>query len=428
MKNKFGQVMLSIGLAIALWLFVITTVSPGSKQTYYNIPVVMGNETVLAERGLMITSQSATTVTMELSGNRSDLSKVDSNTITLKTDLSTVYSPGSMIPLTYTTTFPGNVASNAFVIESKSPGRIYITVERRISKTIPVEVKWVGSAPEGFIADRENRALEHDVVQIVGPQSVTDQIEKAVIEVDLNDQRESISQDYMCTLCNAEGEPVNAELITTNIDQIHLDVRIQRVKDIQLTYLLVEGGGARAEDAEITLSVDSIRVSGSEAALEMMGDQLVIGTINLAELTGNTTKVYTIPLEEGISNLTGVTEVTVDIALRGLSVREFLIQRIEAVNVPENLAAELFTKELMVTVRGPMSQVNRLTGDDLYVTVDFTDAEIGTSTFRANVRFADGFADVGTLKVDSVSASVVAMNSRTAEVGEAAAQEAPAEN
>ena len=406
MKSRLGRILLSVGLAVVMWLFVITSVSPGSKQTYYNIPVVLSSESVLAERGLMITNQSASTVTMELSGNRSDLIKVDSSNITLKADLASIYEPGTQIPLNYTVSFPGNVASNAFVVESKNPGRIYITVERRISKSIPVEIRWIGSAPEGFIADRENRVLEYPSVQIVGPQSVTDRIEKAVIEVDLNDQRESISQDYLYTLCNAEGEPVDAELITTNVDQIHVDVRIQRVKDISLTYLLVEGGGASEADADITLSIDTIRVSGSEAALELMGDQLVIGTINLAEITEDTTKIFAISLEEGISNLTGLSEVTVEIHLKGLAEKEFLLQNIQAVNVPEGLEAELYTKELAVCIRGPKALIDKLQAEDMSVTVDFTGAEIGTSTFRANVTFAAGFEGVGTLRADAVSASV----------------------
>lgn len=406
MKSRLGRILLSVGLAVVMWLFVITSVSPGSKQTYYNIPVVLGSESVLAERGLMITNQSASTVTMELSGNRSDLIKVDSSNITLKADLASIYEPGTQIPLNYTVSFPGNVASNAFVVESKNPGRIYITVERRISKSIPVEIRWIGSAPEGFIADRENRVLEYPSVQIVGPQSVTDQIEKAIIEVDLNDQRESISQDYLYTLCNAEGEPVDAELITTNVDQIHVDVRIQRVKDISLTYLLVEGGGASEADVDIALSIDTIRVSGSEAALELMGDQLVIGTINLAEITEDTTKIFAISLEEGISNLTGLSEVTVEIHLKGLAEKEFLLQNIQAVNVPEGLEAELYTKELAVCIRGPEALIDKLQAEDMSVTVDFTGAEIGTSTFRANVTFAAGFEGVGTLRADAVSASV----------------------
>ena len=407
MKNKLAAAALSIFIAMALWLYVITTVSPGSKETYYNIPVVLANESVLTERGLMITSQSATTATLVLSGNRTDLSKVDQSNITLKADLSAIYEPGNQIPITYTTSFPGNVASNAFVIESKTPGRIYLNVERRVSKAIPVEVKWIGSVPDGFIADRENKLLEHPTVQITGPQSVTDQIEKALVEVDLTDQRESISRDCTYTLCNVEGEPVDAGLITTNVEQIHLEVKIQRVKDVLLTYHLVEGGGAKAENAEIILSMDKIRVSGSEAALELMGDQLVVGTINLAEIDQNTTKTFTIPLEEGITNLTGVTEVTAEIRLTGLRTKDFLVRQINVVNVPEGLEVELITQELTIKVRGPSAQITSLKSDDVMVVVDFTGAEVGTATFPVRAVFTDGFRDVGIFKSESGSASVL---------------------
>ncbi len=407
MKNKFGAAILSVVIALTLWLYVITTVSPGSKQTYYNIPVVMVNESLLNERGLMLTYRSSTTATLELSGNRTDLAKVDSKNITLKLDLSTIYEPGSQIPMNYTVSFPGNVPNNAIVTESKTPGRIYLNVERRVSKTIPVEIKWVGSVPDGFIADRENRLLEYPTIQISGPQSVTDQIEKAVIEVDLNDQRESISWDCAYTLCDAEGEPVDAGLITTSVNQIHLEVKIQRVKDVMLTYHLEEGGGATAEDAVIALSMDKIRVSGSEAALELMGDQLVIGTINLAEITENCTKTFVIPLEEGITNLTGVNEVTADIKLTGLRSRDFVVRRIEVVNVPEGLTVELITQELNLTVRGPAAQVTRLTEEDIILTVDFTGAELGTATFPVKAVFTEGFQDVGLLRAESVSASVM---------------------
>lgn len=413
MKNKLAAAALSIFIAMALWLYVITTVSPGSKETYYNIPVVLANESVLTERGLMITSQSATTATLVLSGNRTDLSKVDQSNITLKADLSAIYEPGNQIPITYTTSFPGNVASNAFVIESKTPGRIYLNVERRVSKAIPVEVKWIGSVPDGFIADRENKLLEHPTVQITGPQSVTDQIEKAVVEVDLTDQRESISRDCTYTLCNVEGEPVDAGLITTNVEQIHLEVKIQRVKDVLLTYHLVEGGGAKAENAEIILSMDKIRVSGSEAALELMGDQLVVGTINLAEIDQNTTKTFTIPLEEGITNLTGVTEVTAEIRLTGLRTKDFLVRQINVVNVPEGLEVELITQELTIKVRGPSAQITSLKSDDVMVVVDFTGAEVGTATFPVRAVFTDGFRDVGIFKSESVSASVLPQGTMT---------------
>lgn len=407
MKNKFAAAALSVAAAFLLWLYVITTVSPGSKQTYYNIPLVLGNESVLAERGLMITYQSASSVNLELSGNRTDLVKVNPANITVKADLSNIYEPGNQISVGYSVSFPGNVASNAFVVESKSPGRIFLNVERRVSKSIPVEVKWIGSVPDGFIADRDNRQLEYPTVQIVGPQSIADQIEKAVIDVDLTDQRESISWDCKYTLCNGAGEPVDASLITTNVDQIHLEVRIQRVKDIALTYHLVEGGGATESNVDITLSTDKIRVSGSEAALDLMGDQLVVGTIDLTEIESDTAKTFTIPLEEGITNLTGISEVTATITLKGLATKDFLIRQISVVNVPEGLEVELITQELNLQVRGPAAQIAKLTADDVMVVVDFTGAEVGTATFPVRAVFTDGFRDVGVFRAESVSASVV---------------------
>lgn len=407
MKNKFAAAALSVVIATLLWLYVITTVSPGTKQTFYNIPVVLGNESVLTERGLMITYQSATSVNLELSGTRTDLAKVNAGNITVKADLSNIYEPGNQIAVSYTTSFPGNVANNAFVTESRSPSRIYLNVERRVSKSIPVEVKWGGSVPDGFIADRENKLLEYPTVQISGPESVANQIEKAVIEVDLTDQRESISWDSSYTLCNGADEPVDAELITTDVDQIHLEVRIQRVKDIALTYHLVEGGGAKAENVEISLSTDKIRVSGSEAALDLMGDQLVVGTIDLSEVASNMNKTFTIPLEEGITNLTGISEVTATITLKGLSTKEFQISQITPVNVPDGLEVELITQVLNLRVRGPVDQIAKLKLGDVRVVVDFTGAEIGTTTFPVRAVFTDGFRDVGILGTLSVSASVM---------------------
>ena len=201
MKRKIGYMLLSLAIAFGLWLYVITTVSPGSSDTYYNIPIVWEGESVLNENGLMVTAVSSNTVNLRLSGNRSDLSKVNSANITIKADLSKIREPGTQIPISYSTpTFPGEVASNAFVIETKEPDTIYVTVVRRVSKTVPVEVVWVGSTAEGFMIDRENKTLDHPEVTVTGPESVVNSIAMATISVDLDGRRESISESYNYTL------------------------------------------------------------------------------------------------------------------------------------------------------------------------------------------------------------------------------------
>ena len=77
----------------------------------------------------------------------------------------------------------------------------------------------------------------------------------------------------------------------------------------------------------------------------------------------------------------------------------------------EGLDVELITQELNLRVRGPVDQIAKLTADDVMVVVDFTNAEIGTATFPVRAVLTDGFRDVGVLKSESVSASVVAAGS-----------------
>ena len=407
MKRKIGSVLLSLACAFGLWLYVITTVSPGSTDTYYNIPIVWEGESVLNENGLMVTAVSSNTVNLRLSGNRSDLSKVNSANITIKADLSKIREPGTQIPITYTSpTFPGDVASNAFVIESKEPDTIYVTVVKRISKTVPVEVTWVGTTAEGFMIDRENKTLDYPEVTVTGPESVVNTIDRATITVDLDGRRESISESYTYTLCDKNGDPVDARLITTDVEEVRLDVSIRRVKDLRLTYNLIPGGGADADNTTVQLSAETIRVSGSEAALENLGDTLSIGTINLADITKNTSVTFGISLPDGITNLTGVTEVTADISFHGLSIKELTVTDIQSINIPEGLSVELITEKLTVTLRGPTGLISKVTPEDLLVTVDFTGAEVGTSTFRATVSLSGEYSALGTVKTEPVSAKI----------------------
>ena len=408
MKRKIGSVLLSLACAFGLWLYVITTVSPGSTDTYYNIPIVWEGESVLNENGLMVTAVSSNTVNLRLSGNRSDLSKVNSANITIKADLSKIREPGTQIPISYTSpTFPGDVASNAFVIESKEPDTIYVTVVKRISKTVPVEVTWVGTTAEGFMIDRENKTLDYPEVTVTGPESVVNSIDRATITVDLDGRRESISESYTYTLCDKNGDPVDARLITTDVEEIHLDMKIQRIKELRLVAQITYGGGATEKNTTVTINPASIRVTGSDAALAELGDSYTLAEIDLRSVEKSQNMLYTINLPDGITNQTGVNEATVSIQFSGLSIREYTVANFQAINVPEGMEVEIINANLTVRVRGASGQISQLTGDDITVVVDFSNAVAGTATYKASITFGEEFTAVGAISGPySVSATV----------------------
>ena len=407
LKTKVGAALLSVLCACGLWLYVITTVSPDSTETYYNIPIVWEGESVLTENGLMVTAVSSNTVNLKLSGNRSDLGKLNSGNITIKADLSGIREPGNQVRVNCSSpSFPGEFAANDFSIESMEPYGITATIVRRAEKTVPVEVVWSGKPAAGFMTDRENRVLDVSEVKLKGPESVVNTIAKAVINVDLEGRKESVSESYHYTLCDEAGTPVDAKLIVTDVEEIRLDVAIRRVKELKLLCPVIPGGGANEQNTTVSLSAETIRVSGSEAALDNLGDTLTIGTINLADISRDTTLTFGITLPEGIVNLTGVTEVTAEVKFQGLITKELTVETIHSVNIPEGLDVELITQKLTLIVRGPADEIRAVTPNDVVVTVDFTGAEVGTSTFKASVVFGEKFSRVGTLKIEPVSATI----------------------
>ena len=407
MKSKIWSVFLSLVIAFVLWFYVITVVSPGSTDTVYDIPVVFEGETVLTEdRGMMITSFGENMqVDLKLSGNRTDLAKVNKGNITIKVDLSKVYDPGEH-ELTYSIAFPGDVPQGALTTESKYPETIKLTVEKRVRKPVEVKVNFIGSAAENFMVDTENRILDYPAINVSGPGSVIDRIDHAKIDVDLTDRMESVSENFRYTLCDAEGNPVDVAQVTTDVAEVHLDVKIQRFKQIPLVMQLSYGAGAWENSVEVIIEPANISVSGGEMMLQDL-NQLILDTIDLATVEEDFETTYPIELTEGITNLSEITEATVKVRFKNLAIVELEATDITAINVPEGMEAELMNRALKVRVRGPVNVMKNITPDAVKVIVDFSGKEAGSFTVKPTITVqGEAFAQVGAVGSYSVSATL----------------------
>lgn len=406
-KNKIYSMILSVMVAFGLWLFVVNNVSSETDITFDGIPVVREGEAVLKENNMMVTSMSTNTVSINLAGSRDMLNKIDKSNTSVKIDLSKIQEPGEKIPLNYTPSYPADVPSGTFDVSDKNPAVIYVDVDYRRTFDVPVEIKWAGNRREDFIYDTENYTLDNTQISISGPAAVADRIAKAQIEVDLSNRTESISESFRYTLCDVDGKPVDAQLITTNVEEIRLDAQIQRIKEMDLVVDLVYGGGATKDNTMVKVEPETIRVSGGEAVLAELGDTYTVCTINLAEIERSTKDLkYTITLPEGVTNQTGVSEVTISVQFAGLKTREFTIENFQMVNVPEGMEAEIINANLTIKVRGPEAELEALKERDITAVVDFSNAEVGTATYKANITFGEKFPNVGALKTNSVSATV----------------------
>lgn len=399
MKIKPLPALLSLGMAILLWLYVVTVVSPNSDNHYYNIPVNLQGEAVLQDRGLMITSGELPTISLHLEGNRSDLNKINSSNISIGVDVSGIGEPGTYALSLTAPNFLTDVPNNAITVLSKEPGTVTVQVDRKLSKPVPVDIRYNGTLPENFMADKENRILDFEHVTVTGPQAVIDRIAMARIDVDLDGREESLSQSYQYTLCDADGQPVDAGMVVADVESINLTLKVVRVKEVALTVSVLYGGGATEETAKVVVEPGTILVSGSDALLENL-TEVELGQIDLQSMLADETRIFPIKLPEGVTNETGMTEAKVNVTFPELELKEITVRNIQAINVPQGLEVQLITQQLELTLRGPKDIIASITEENITVTVDFSQEQAGTASLKAMISVnVDGVGAVGTYNV-----------------------------
>ena len=394
MKRKIVHALLSILIACGLWIYVITTENPDDEVVLHDVPVVLSGETFLYERGLMLADRTTPTITLTLSGKRSDLNKVNKSNVTVVADLSRIPSSGKHA-LGYDIVFPGDVPDNAINVESRFPDRVSVTTEGRSQKNVQLLVTFIGELPEGYIANKEDLVLDSAYVSAIGPTAVLDTIDHAKVEVDLSNRKASFSEIFTYTFCDAAGNPVeDVSRVETKVTSVNLAMKIQRLKEVQLVVDVTYGGGASTNTTEVVLDPETIQVTGSDQLLEGL-DKLKLGSINLADLIEDTEITFPIELPEGVNNVTGVTEATVTVKFKSLVTKTLNITSVEGVNAPDGMEAEILTKALEVTLRGPKEQIGRLTEENVTIRVNFKGAPLGSGTYKAVIAVDGEFNGVG---------------------------------
>ena len=403
MRNKIGSFLLSIIVAFGMWFYVVNNVSTEQERPFTNVKVVLEGESVLRTRNLMIISDTNLEVRVDLKGSRKDLNNLNSSNLTLIANLSGIYDPGEY-QLGYTVSYPGNIPAGAVTVMNKEPSTVKVVIAERISRSIPVQVAFVGNAADGFIVDKLQAVLEHEEVTITGPRETVESIHHAYIEVDCTESKETIMESYRFILQDQEGNPVDAAMITTNVEQISVSVPVFMTKRIPLVMTVNPGGGATEDTADIRIEPEYIDVVGSESALKGL-EQLVLGTLNLADIADDMEKTYAINLPEGVTEMNNTTEALVKVSFPQLTKKEITITNIQIHNVPEGMAAELLTKQFTITVRGSRSLLSKITSEDILVQIDLTGVE-NTAAVEAKISFLNEFSVVGVVGKYSVNVRV----------------------
>lgn len=407
-KNKIWKLVISCVIAIGLWIYVVTVVSPGSVKTYYDVPVNKRNFTGLSEK--FVITEYDKHIDVRLEGNRIDLNALDASSIVVEADLSAIQKPGTY-HISYTSVPTGNFASNAFVVQKSEPEKLTIKVENVMTKKVPVVLpQYESVAPTHWMPlDRDNdrdKMFDYTEVEVRGPESLVSKIEYAVVAVEMEGRSESAVGEFDYELCDknmkrVDADPALIEALTT--DKIQVNIPIYVTKELPLNVTVNPGGGAKIENCLWEVGpVKMIKVAGPADVMEPM-TSLTIDTIELKDLMEDEIRSISITelLEkQKLVNLTEVNDFTVTVKLTGLDTKTITVDRIDISN-PE-YQINVANPAVSIKIRGPQALIEKLTEKDVRVILEVTGTD-GTLTVKPKVEFAEDFQDLDVLETSPQS-------------------------
>lgn len=396
-KKKSRRVLnaiLAVGLAVALWLYVVNVENPSGATKLRDLEVELQGTRELAEQGLMVTSISQDQIDLKVNGRKKTLMKLSPKNVSVYLDVSTIEEKGEW-PLSCRTVFPSNVSSDSLTVANWDDLRLSVTVEEVETKQVPVRGSFSGVTVTGFMTGKIETQLKS--VEVTGPVQILDQIDHAQAQVGGESVSDTIETEVDLRLLGSDGTPVDSKLLTLSETSTHVTVPVEEVVSIPLRVDIQESDELKEADVSWSLSPSYVNVVKEEG--QELPEVLNLGTIDLNGVYDNTEFHMPIQLPEGSVGWNLPDYTTVDLTVDRYSSRMVLVQDIRLEHVPEGLEVERVTGTLFVWGWGRTRQLTDLKGEQLAASVDLSSAEAAPGIQRFPVTVwvegADGVEVLG---------------------------------
>lgn len=410
-KTRHSGLMMVISViaAIVVWSYVGNVANRDESGVFRNIPVNFAGLEDLENRGLTVISGLDQTVTLNITGKRDAIRLLSADTINITVDVSTIQQSGQFTQA-YQINYdlPSTASRSSLVVTDQYPLNITFAVAKVETRTIPIRGTMTGGVAEGYQAG--SFSFSPESIEIRGEASVVNSIEYALVTLEQEDLAATFHGELPYTLISFVGDVVDATELEANYTLIVTTLPIIRLKEVELSVNLLSGGGISSEMIEkyVTCEITpaTIMVSGAETDLEAL-QKLSLGNIDLSKVFGDSEMTFTIPLASELTNVSGVTEATVKIEIRGLSVGTMETDNIELINSPNGYKGKAVTQSCQIQLRGTKEALEALTAEQIRVVGDLQNATVSTGTQTIPVKvYVDSGGEIGVLGEYSIVVSI----------------------
>ncbi len=394
----------SLLASLAMWVYVTSMQTSEFTQTFYGVEVqLVGEDTLRENRNMVITDLDTSTVTVRVKGPRRVVASLDASDLKACVDVSKL-SRSAYTTQQYYISYPDGTDTTDINDSNKTPGTVSFMVSPLNTKTIQVRGSFDGSLAEGYTA--ETPVFEPATITVSGADANLKDVSYAWVTFGKDEVDSTYKVETGFTLMNERGEECSTVGLTCSEDVVTATLPLLLVKEIPLSVDVIEGAGATKANTKIKIEPDRITLAGDSAVLSGM-NKLVLDTIDLNDFEKTLSMTYTIPIDNEMNNLTGVTEAKVTVEIVGLETKTFKVKNISCTNVTEGYNAEIISESIDVVMRGTPEQLAQLKAENIRAVADLTDYNESAGQFMPSVKIVvDGFTDIGAVGENTISIEI----------------------
>nr|WP_302595813.1 CdaR family protein [uncultured Cellulosilyticum sp.] len=362
-REDLSWKILSLALAMILWLFVINTQNPTQPQTIKNVPVTIKGLDALEAQGYVLKNEDeiknqAFAVTIR--GPRLEIDKVYNNnlitaTLNLNQYLGDLNQDSIQCLANYTIDIM--LDGHSITVTDKKPQFTSIVLEREASVTRNVEYQIVDGSTNGYelLGDP---VLSPTTIEIKGAKSAINDIASVVVNIDGSTfSDEKLVQRLPVTIYDDEGNEITG--LVTSPQNIEVRLLIGKLKNVPLKVSVT--GSAQEGYVYVGNKCEPqiVTIVGKAEIVDNI-NEISLEPIDISEITQTTVIPAKLELPDGVttSNAKEV-NVTIEIDKENTYIYNIPVSmlNVEVTGLSSSLSYEILTSEIQVGISATAEEI-----------------------------------------------------------------------
>lgn len=376
----------SLLIAIVLWVFVSTTITPEMDVVVSNVPVNVSLTGTSAEAfGLEVVEGADRSVSVTVRGKRHIVGNIKVEDVMVNAQVSSISDAG-----VYDIELKGEKTdiTGEFEVISVNPGSVSLTFDRVKSKKFPVETVSKGiTVPDGYVMAKTGSSVTEVIVS--GTEEDLARVSRVVANVATTGElSKTVEEEVNLALLDESGKEITSHKMKLSKTKTTVSISVLKIKVVPLAveYINVPTG-LKTSQLPAVLSVNKLTVAGPAEVVDSTAS-INVGYIDMSKILPGSEFNFDLVLPPGFVCLDDVTSVKVTFPQSSLATKWVRIQNIRVTNVPDGYKASMVSYSVNnVQIVGTNEDLASVTGDDLVAEIDLSKLDFvnGNNTLKTVV-------------------------------------------